>query len=533
MNRTAEKENIMGTMPEGKLLLTMALPMVISMLVQAFYNIYDSLVVAGYDSLGVTALSLAFPMQNLMIAFATGTGVGINSYLSRALGEKRKDRVNKSATNGLFVIALTNIVFILLGIFLSGAYFKYLTDAIPGSVTYGYGMSYMQIVTICSTGLFFQVTFERLLQSTGKAKLSMYSQGLGAVINIILDPIFILSKGELFFGIAMPFGLGMGTAGAAIATVIGQFAAAAFGLFANLKYNKEISLSFKGFRPDKEIIGRIYAVGLPSIFMAAVGSFLTVALNKILTMGEKVTYMKESGLSAAAAAKLAATRLAGVSIYGVYFKLQSFVFMPIFGMNNGMIPIIAYNYGKRSKKRIMKTIRLAVTAAVIYMLIGLTVFQLMSDKLLEAFYQEPAPAREEQTESADSREPGKASDGKVVSAAESEEENHPGEREVILKYGVPAMRIISLCFLFAGICVITISSLQALGMGVPSLVISLVRQIAVILPLSYIFARFFGLVAVFWAFPIAEFVAMLISVFFFVRAYRKQIKPLESDPLPL
>ncbi len=519
MDKTAKKENkenIMGTMPEGRLLLTMALPMVISMLVQALYNIFDSLVVAGYDGYGVTALSLAFPVQNLMIAFATGTGVGMNSYLSKALGERRQDRVNGSATNGLFVITLTNIVFMILGVLFTGAYFRYLTDAQPGTATYSYGVEYLQVVTVFSTGLFFQVIFERLLQSTGKAKLSMYTQGLGAILNIVLDPIFILNPGDSLFGIPMPFGLGMGTRGAAIATVIGQFCAAALGLFLNLKYNREIGLSFKGFRPDRKIIGKIYSVGLPSIFMAAVGSFLTVALNKILTMGEQVTYMKEHGLSAANAAALAAQRLAGVSIYGVYFKLQSFVFMPIFGMNNGMIPIVAYNYGKRSKRRIMKTVRLAVTAAIVYMLIGFAVFQTMSGPLLKAFYQS--------TETEQAQAPGE----ETVEDPELQEQESISEREVILKYGVPAMRVISVCFLFAGVCVITISCLQALGMGMPSLLISLVRQIVVILPLTYVFARFFGLVAVFWAFPIAEFVALCISVVLFVRAYRKLIKPLDG-----
>ena len=516
------KENIMGTMPEGKLLFTMAMPMVVSMLVQALYNIFDSLVVAGYSSYGVTALSLSFPMQNLMIAFATGTGVGINSYLSRSLGKKDFKEVNASATNGLFVVGLTNAVFILIGVFLVSPYFTYLTDAQPGSLVYEYGMDYLQIVTVASTGLFFQVTFERLLQSTGKAKYSMYSQGLGAIVNIILDPIFILSKGEALFGIAMPFGLGMGPRGAAIATVIGQFAAAAFGLFANVRFNKEINLSFKGFRPEGSIIKKIYAVGLPSIFMAAVGSFLTVALNRILTYGEQITYMKEKGFDAGSAALLASERLIGVSVYGVYFKLQSFIFMPVFGMNNGMIPIIAYNYGAKKKKRIMKTARYAVTAAIIYMLIGFAVFQIFSGPLLKAFYQEPA--KEAQTE-----ETAVPSDGEEAAGATGvTEEKDDDLREEILHYGIPAMRIISICFIFAGVCVITISSLQALGMGVPSLIISLVRQIAVILPLSFLFARLFGLTAIFWAFPIAEFVSLVISAFLFRRAYVRLIKPLEG-----
>ncbi|MBQ9469129.1 MAG: polysaccharide biosynthesis C-terminal domain-containing protein [Clostridia bacterium] len=523
---TVKKENIMGTMPEGKLLFTMAMPMVISMLVQALYNIFDSLVVAGYSSYGVTALSLSFPMQNLMIAFATGTGVGINSYLSRSLGQKDRKAVNAAAGNGLFVIFLTNIAFVLIGLFLVRPYFTFLTDAQPGSLTYSYGVDYLTVVTAASAGLFFQVTFERLLQSTGKAKYSMYSQGTGALVNILLDPIFILSPGEQLFGVTMPFGLGLGPRGAAIATVIGQFVAAGFGLFANLKYNKEIEFSFRALRPDRTIIKKIYAVGLPSIFMAAVGSFLTVALNKILTLGEQITYVAEKGLSAAEAAALAAKRLIGVSVYGVYFKLQSFIFMPVFGMNNGMIPIVAYNYGARSRKRIMKTVRYAVTAAMVYMLIGFAVFQFASGALLKAFYQAPA-APETAVETTAEAET-QTKDGAGIDAPERQNDDL---REEILRYGVPAMRIISMCFLFAGVCVITISSLQALGMGMPSLVISLVRQIAVILPLSYLFAKLFGLVGIFWAFPIAEFIALCISAYLFLRAYKKLIKPLDG-PTP-
>ena len=524
----------MGTMPEGKLLFRMAMPMVISMLVQALYNIFDSFVVAGYSGYGVTALALSFPMQTLMIAFATGTGVGINSYLSRSLGQKDYKKVNAAALNGLFLIALTNVAFVLIGVFLASPYFTYLTDAQPGSLTFKYGMDYLQIVTIASSGLFFQVTFERLLQSTGKAKYSMYSQGLGALINILLDPIFILEKGETLFGLTMPFGLGMGPRGAAIATVIGQFSAAGFGLFCNLKFNKEIDFSLKKFRPDGGIIKKIYSVGLPSIFMAAVGSFLTIALNKILTAGEQFTYMKEKGLDEAAAAARASARLIGVSIYGVYFKLQSFIFMPIFGMNNGMIPIVAYNYGRRSKKRIMKTVRYALIAAIIYMLIGFGIFQTFSGALLKAFYQDPAQSAEAAVEteiptgetvvSVDERT------GQISSPAPEPPSDHEGSlREEILEYGVPSMRIISICFLFAGVCVITISSLQALGMGMPSLIISLIRQIAVILPLSFVFAKNFGLVQIFWAFPIAEAAACVISIFLFLRAYKKLIKPLDNE----
>ena len=489
MEKTIKKEgNIMGTMPVGRLLFTMAMPMVISMLVQALYNIYDSLVVASYSPDGVTGLALAFPLQSLMIAFATGTGVGINSYLSKSLGEGRRDRANKAVTNGLLIILFINIAFILLGLTCTDLYFNYLTDAVPESASYKYGTGYTFIVLVFSTGLFFQVTFERLLQSTGMAKLSMVTQGLGAVINIILDPVFILAKGDSFFGITMPFGLDMGTKGAAIATVIGQFSAATLGLFLNLIRNKEISLSFRKFKPDFEVIGKICSVGIPSIFMAAVGSFLTVALNKILTIGEATSYAA-LGIPTAKATLLAQKRLAGVAVYGVYFKLQSFVFMPVFGMNNGMIPIVAYNFGMRSKVRIMKTVKLAVIAAFCYMLLGFCVFQTFSGPLIEVFYQSDSSSLEEGGEIGTEEEPLFTEEELELLDKDARELVQMSGGEAVMHYGKTAMRIISFCFIFAGVCVITISTLQALGQGLPSLLISLIRQIAVILPLAFIFAK--------------------------------------------
>ncbi len=530
MEKTIKKEgNIMGTMPVGKLLFTMAMPMVISMLVQALYNIYDSLVVASYSPDGVTGLALAFPLQSLMIAFATGTGVGINSYLSKSLGEGRRDRANKAVTNGLFLILLINIAFIILGLTCTDLYFKYLTDAAPGSASYDYGTGYTFIVLVFSTGLFFQVTFERLLQSTGMAKMSMVTQGVGAVVNIILDPFFILAKGDRFLGITMPFGFDMGTEGAALATVIGQFLAAVLGLILNLIYNKDISLSFKKFKPDLEVIGKICSVGIPSIFMSAVGSFLTVALNKILTIGEAASYAA-TGIPAAKATLLAQKRLAGVAVYGVYFKLQSFVFMPVFGMNNGMIPIVAYNFGMRSKARIMKTVKLAMIAAFCYMLLGFCIFQTFSGPLIEVFYQSDNSSSGESADVRTEEDPIFTEEELEALDQDARELARMSGGEAVMHYGKPAMRIISFCFIFAGVCVITISALQALGQGLPSLLISLIRQIVIILPLAFIFAKTFGLLAVFFAFPIAEFVALIISIFLFIRTYKKQIKPLD---LPL
>lgn len=468
MTKTVEQENKMGVMPVGKLLFTMAMPMVISMLVQAMYNIVDSMfvgMISATDDFGLTALSLAFPMQNLMIAFATGTGVGINSYLSRSLGENNRKAVDRAAGNGIFLTAVTFLCFALFGLFGSKWFFSTQTT---NETIHNNGVNYLWVVLVFSAGLFFEITFERLLQSTGKTKLSMYSQLLGAITNIILDPIFILPSGAKVFFFRLPIGLNMGTRGAAIATVVGQFAAALLALILNLTKNKEIRFSFAALRPDKRIIGTIYKVGLPSIFMAAVGSFLTMALNKILTIGEAIKF----GVTPEE------TKQVGVTVYGIYFKLQSFIFMPVFGLNNGMIPIVAYNYGAGKKKRIVKTVLLSMISAVAYMVLGMTAFLTIPETLLGIF-----------SPSADA-----------------------------LLLGVPALRTLSLCFLFAGVCIVSISTLQALGKGMASLVISLIRQIAVILPLSYIFAVNFGIDAVWYAFPIAEFVAVCVSIVMLIRA---------------
>ena len=481
MNKTSaaaepRRENKMGVMPVGRLLFTMALPMVLSMLMQALYNIVDSAfvgMISSENAYGQTALSLAFPVQSLMISFAIGTGVGINSFLSRSLGEKDSEAVNKSAGNGVFLTFVTYVVFALLGLF--GTRFFFSTQTTIDEV-YRSGVDYLFVVTVFSFGLFTQVLTERLLQATGKTSLCMVSQMTGALINIILDPVFILKSGARILFFDLPFGLGLGTRGAAIATVIGQCVAAALGVILNLTLNREISFKLKYLKPEGKIIAAIYKVGLPSIFMSAVGAFLTLALNRILTIGEAVKF----------AVKPEETEQIGVTVYGLYFKLQSFVFMPVFGMNNGMIPIVAYNYGARRKKRIVRTIVLSLICAVGYMLACLLVFQFFPKALLGIFHATPA----------------------------------------VLQLGVPALRRISLCFIFAGVCVISISTLQALGRGVPSLVISLVRQIVIILPLSYIFAAKIGIDAVWFAFPIAEFAALAISVIYVIHAYKTQIAPL-------
>lgn len=441
-------------MPVPKLLITMSLPIVISMLVQALYNIIDSMFVAQLNEEALTAVSLAFPIQNLMIAVAAGTGVGINSLLSRNLGEKRFENANLAARNGLFLGFVSFIAFAIAGGAGAGLFFRIQTSDILIST---YGSQYMRIVTVLSVGLFMQFMTERLLQATGKTIYTMITQGLGAIINIILDPILIFG----LFGFPR-----MEVVGAALATVIGQIIAFLLGVYFNVKKNKELNLNMKNFRPNGRVIGEIYKVGVPSIIMQSIGSVMTFGMNKILLM-----------FSSTAAA-----------VFGVYFKLQSFIFMPIFGLNNGMIPIIAYNYGARHKKRIMQTIRLSISIAVVIMIIGLVIFQLGTEEMLMLF---------------------DASDH-------------------MLEIGIPALRIISLSFIFAGFCIIASSVFQALGNGVYSLVVSAARQLLVILPVAYAFATIFGLHMVWWAIPIAEVICLFLSVFFLKRIYTLKIKPLEN-----
>ena len=447
--------NKMGTMPVPKLLITMSLPMMISMLVQALYNIVDSMFVAQLNEDALTAVSLAFPIQTLMIAIASGTGVGINALLSRNLGEKNYQAADTAAKNGLFLGIASCIVFAVIGGLGSHYFFAAQTD---NPTIVAYGTQYLTIITVCSAGIFLQITLERLMQSTGKTIYNMITQGTGAIINIILDPIFI-------FGL---FGLPrLEVAGAAIATITGQVIAVLMSFYFNLTRNKEISISLKGFRPHMRTIAVIYEVGVPSIIMQAIGSVMTFGMNKILLI-----------FSSTAAA-----------VFGVYFKLQSFIFMPVFGLNNGMIPIIAFNYGARNKERIIQTIKLSVAVAVSIMLIGLAIFQTLPGFLLKNLFD--------------------ASDN-------------------MLDIGVPALRIISLSFLFAGYCIIVGSVFQALGNAVYSLIVSAARQLFVILPVAYVFAKAFGLSMVWWSIPIAEIVSVVMSTVLLRRIYRTKIKQLEG-----
>ncbi len=454
MSTSERQENKMGIMPIPKLLITMSLPMIISMLVQALYNVVDSMFVAQLNEDALTAVSLAFPIQNLMIAVAAGTGVGINALLSKSLGEKKYETANTIAKNGILLAVISSLIFAVFGLLGSRLFFEIQTD---NAQIILYGTQYMSVITIVSIGVFLQVTFERLMQSTGKTIFNMIIQGTGAIINIILDPILI-------FGL---FGFpAMGVTGAAVATVIGQIIAAMLGIFFNHKFNKEIHVGFKGFRPCKETIGNIYKIGVPSIIMQSIGSLTTFGMNNILLM-----------FSSTAA-----------TVFGVYFKLQSFVFMPVFGLTNGMIPIVAFNYGAQNKKRIYQTIKLSTAIAVSIMLVGVVIFQLVPQTLLGLF----------------------------------EASNH------MLEIGVPALRTISLSFIFAGFCIISSSVFQALGNGVYSMIMSFARQIVVILPVAFAFAKLFGLNMVWYAYPIAEIVSVIICIFLLKRIINNKVKPLAN-----
>ena len=452
MSDSTRKENKMGVMPIPKLLFTMSLPIILSMLVQALYNIVDSMFVARLNENALTAVSLTFPIQNLIIAVASGTGVGINSLLSRNLGEKNYEAADRAASNGLFLGFMSSLAFAVLGGLCSGVFFHIQRTDLQ---IVRYGTQYMRIITICSIGIFLQVTCERLLQATGKTFYAMITQGTGAIINIILDPILIFG----LFGFPR-----LEVAGAAVATIIGQMIAAAMALLFNITKNKDIHIHLKGFRPNRTVILNIYTVGIPSIIMMSIGSVMTFGMNKILLM-----------FSSTAAA-----------VFGVYFKLQSFIFMPIFGLNNGMIPIIAFNYGARQKKRILHTIWLSICTAVTIMLFGLVLFQCFPDVMLRMF---------------------DASDR-------------------MLEIGIPALRIISLSFIFAGFCIVSGSVFQALGNGMYSLIVSVARQLCVILPVAYLFARLFGLNQVWWAIPIAELVSVVLSAWFLRRIYLQKVNPL-------
>ena len=447
-----QNENKLGTMHISKLIWNMSLPIIVSMLVQALYNIVDSVFVSRVSEQALTAVSLAFPAQNLMIGLATGTAVGVNALMGRALGAGMRERADRVANNGIFLAVVGFVISALLGLTCSNLFFRSQTQV---ESIIAMGNDYLRIVTIGSLGMFCQIMYERLLQGTGRSLLSMYTQGLGAIVNIILDPVFI-------------FVLDMGVAGAAVATIIGQFCGCALAIYFNHKKNTDITLSLRGFRPDWRLIGEIYAIGLPSVIMIAIASVMTFLMNKIL-----ITYHSAHETAATA--------------FGVYFKLNSFVFMPIFGMNNGVIPIVAFNYGAQNRRRMVETIKRSTLYASCIMVFGMALFLLIPGPLLKIF----------------------------------------DATETMLTVGVPALRIISLSFCMAGACIALGSSFQALGKSIYSMITSIIRQLVFLVPIAYVLARYGASIGnddlVWWCYPIAEIASLSLTLGFFRHVYRTMI----------
>ena len=459
------RENKMGTMPLGKLLFNMALPLVLSMLVQALYNVVDSIYVAGYSQNAVTALSLAFPIQNLQIGFATGAAVGMNSLLSKSLGEGNRERASRAAGNGIFLTLLFVVLFMLFGFFGAGAYYNMQNIS---AETAKAGTAYTSICCIYTAGVFIGILGERLLQASGKTIYTMFTQGTGALLNIILDPLFIYG----FEPLGIPE---MGAAGAAVATVIGQWVGAVMAIIFNLTKNTDVQFKLKYLRPDKEIMGKILSVGVPSIIMMAIGSVMNFGMNQIF-LGFADIGETASG------------------VFGIYFKLQSFFFMPLFGINNAAISILAFNYGARQPKRITGTLKRTVGTAMVIMLVGLVIFQLFPDVLMGFF-----------STSAD------AADGEFV------------------QLGISALRVISLMFPLAAVGIaLGGAAFPAMGNGLYSTITSLCRQLIVLLPAAYLLSLTGDVHAVWWSFPIAEVVSMAITLFLFSKIYRSKIKPMFS-----
>lgn len=451
-----KEENKMGTMPMWRLIRTISLPMVISMLVQALYNIVDSVFVSYFDADALTAVSTIFPIQNLLIGVTSGLGVGFNTLISKSLGEKNQQKANESARQGIFLEIIGYLIFLLVGIFGIRAFMESQTDV---QSIIDYGVDYGTIVCVCSFGVFAQMTFERMLQSTGRTIYTMRTQMTGAIINIILDPILI------FGYLGMPR---LGAAGAAVATVIGQCIAAILAIYYNFSKNADIQLSFKRFKPNKRLIGRILAIAIPSIAMVAVGSVMTYGMNIILYTFTPVA----------------------VSVFGIFYKVQSMALMPVFGLNNGMIPIVSYNYGAQKPDRMTKAVKCTLILAVSIMIFFLIVMQLIPEQILMLF----------------------------------------DATDEMLSIGVPALRIMSISFIFAGFCIIMSGLFQALGKGVYSLIVSLARQLVVLLPVAYAFAKITENVQYVWcSFPIAEFASLIVTSFMTVRVYKKIILPISKS----
>ena len=450
MSENPVQENKMGVMPIKKLLITMSLPMMISMLVQALYNIVDSIFVSQLCEEAMTAVTLVFPMQNLMVSLAMGTGVGVNAILSKALGEKKYEDANSAANTGLLLNFIHFIIFLFVGLFLSKAFVMSQND---DPVIVGYGIDYMKVISVLSFGCFFQIMLERLLQSTGRTSLSMISQTAGAVINMILDPIMIFG----LFGFPR-----LEVAGAALATCIGQMCASLIGLTLNIKANRDITLSISRIiKPRADIVGRIYFVGIPSTLMMAIGSAMTYFMNKIT-------------------GKFSST---AQTVFGIYFKLQSFFFMPVFGLNNGLIPVLAYNYGLGDKKRIKEALRFSVCVAVSIMLAGTVLFELIPQVFLQMF--------------------------------------KPSEE--LLRLGIPALRIIGLHYPLAAVAIVLGSVFQAFSKSYFSLFVSLGRQLVILIPVAWLLSMTGSVTNVWWSFPISEVVSLMLTVIFFTVVKRTVI----------
>lgn len=448
------QSNKMGTMPVGKLLFNMALPMIISMLVQALYNVVDSIYVSRISESAVTALGLAFPIQNIQIGFATGIGIGVNALLSKSLGEGNQDSANRSAGNGLFLVMLVTVAFMVFGFVGAKPYFAMQSDV---AETVNGGATYTAICCIFTLGIFVEILGERLLQASGRTFYTMITQGTGAIVNIVLDPVFI-------FGVE-PLGIpAMGIAGAAIATVLGQWVAGILAVIFNLKFNSDVHFSLAYIKPKKDIIGPILTVGVPSIIMMVIGSIMTFGMNQIL-----------QGFSETA-----------TGVFAVYFKLQSFFFMPVFGINNATISIVAYNFGARSPKRITGTLKLSCLTALCIMILGFLAFQFAPDLLLGIF--------------------------------------NPSEE--FLRIGVKALRLISICFPAAAVGIALGASFPALGDGIYSTITSLCRQLIVLLPAAYLLSLTGEVTNVWWAFPIAEVFSLAVTLFLYIRIYNRKVKPL-------
>ena len=449
------QENKMGVMPIGKLIISMSLPIMISMLVQALYNIVDSIFVARISENALTAVSMAFPIQNLMIAVGVGTAVGVNALLARTLGQKNFEKVNKVATNSVFLVVMSYLVFLIIGLFFVEPFFRSQTDI---EEIIQYGKDYLTICSCASIGIFTQLMFERMLQATGKTIYTMYTQLTGAIVNLILDPILIFG----LFGIPA-----MGIKGAAVATVVGQLAAGGVAIAFNTKKNPEVQVQLKGFKPDLNIIKQIYVIAVPSIIMQAIGSVMNYGMNRIL---------------------LSFTSTA-TAVFGVYFKLQSFLFMPVFGLNNGTIPIIAYNYGAGKRDRVIKTMKTAAIYAVAILTIGMLLFQIFPIPFLKLF----------------------------------------DASETMLAIGVPALRTISLSFPVAGACIAMGSSFQAMGRATYSMITSIARQLVVLLPVAFALSRFGNVDLVWWSYPIAEVMSALMTTFFIVKLNKEVISKIGTE----